>query len=78
MSLCFGQFKKKFTDTNDNSIFYILKLFFSLHDNKFSTSVTSLYLFHCTVVAFCLNNGKLFFSELVLIFALVRIEQGLG
>ena len=69
-----------FPEAKNNSRFYILKLFISLHDSRFSCPVTSLL--NISLQSWCIlfkirKNGR-FFCWISAYFRLVSIERGRG
>ena len=74
----FQRFKKSSGDKN-NSRFYILKLFFLLHGNRFSCPVTGLV--NISFQSWCIlfKYGKIdVFCQISAFFCLVSIERGRG
>ena len=70
---------KKFPETKNNSRFYILKLYFLLHYNQFSRSVTSLLNIDFKVGVFCLKYERsTFFGQIGSFVCFVSIERGRG
>ena len=70
---------KNFPETKNNSRFYILKLYFLLHYNQFSCSVTSLL--NIALQSWCIlfKIRKIdVFGQIGAFFCLVSIERGRG
>ena len=70
---------KIFPETNNNSQFYILKLYFLLHNNRFSCAVTSLL--NIALQSWCILfkiRKSTFFDQIGAFFCLVSIERGRG
>ena len=74
----FRRFKKN-PKTNNNNRFYVLKVFFSSHDNRFSVHVTSLL--NISLQSWCILFKKRkidVFGRIGAYFCLVSIERGRG
>ena len=71
---------KKFPETKNNNRFYILKLYFLLHYNQFSCSVTSLLniALQSWCILFKIRKKSTFFGQIGAFFCLVSIERGRG